>query len=46
MAPPLVTVVEDPLSWARSLRDREGRGERLTLLQREKWRQALRNEGA
>jgi len=34
----------DPKAWAWALREREERGERLTLFQREAWRTALRAE--
>lgn len=34
----------DKLQWARTLREREERGERLSDLQREMWREALQRE--
>ena len=32
----------DPMAWAHALRDREQRGDRLTIAQRDMWRAALR----
>lgn len=32
----------DPRAWAKSLRDRERAGEKLTLYQAQAWREALR----
>lgn len=36
----------DPRAWARRLREREQAGERLTLFQRNAWRQALGEAGS
>lgn len=36
----------DPKAWAKALRTREERGERLTVAQRQMWRDALKHQPA
>lgn len=36
----------DPKAWAKALRTREERGERLTAAQRQMWREALKHQPA
>jgi len=40
----VANVPEGPIAWAQRLKLREAAGDRLTIVQREAWRSALRHE--